>query len=237
MIAATLALTLAATEPAPPAAFAEIDRTFACPEALANEQAKMNALKDFMTAAAKAAPDESIPRLMQYRRRLLEKHGCAGSGRSLEDSEARVRGGQVLDQAWIPIAKTASFQLFVSATYVKPYEDPRDPAAYAVETYVRLQLSAPSETSATHTRYDQVVSHNVYYCGKASYALIENDFFLGGQAALKDPSPSRTVGGQAVYEVKALSADSPNGVAARSVCAANPGATAALGSLWRTGRG
>jgi hypothetical protein len=225
MMAAALALVLAAVEPAPPAAFAEIDRSFACPEALAGDQARMDALKDFMTAAAKAAPAESIPRLMQYRRRLLEKHSCAQTLRSLEQSEARVRAGQVLDQAWVPIGSTPTVQLFVSATYVKPYEDPRDPTAYAVETYVRLTLSAPAETNVTHTRYDQVVSHNVYYCGKASYALIGNDYFLAGQSVLKDPSPSQTVGAQTVYEIKPIPSGSPNAAAARSVCAANPGGT------------
>lgn len=230
MAIAAMALMLAATEPEPPAAFAEIDRAFVCPEALANDQAKMSALKDFMTAAAKASPQASIPGLMQYRRRLLEKHGCAQTLHSLEESEARVRGGQVLEQAWVPIGSTPQVRLSVSGTYVKPYEDPRDPAAYAVETYVRLELSTPAETNVTHTRYDQVVSHNVYYCGKASYALIENDYFLAGQEVLKDPSPGQAEGGQTVYEVKPLTGGSPNAVAARSVCASNPGSTAALGA-------
>jgi hypothetical protein len=228
MVVTSLAVWLMTALPGPPASFADMDRAFVCPEALPDDAARTAALRDFIDAAAKAAPKESIPKVLQYRRSLLEKHGCLRTLQSLEDSEARVRNGAVLDQAWAPVVSGPVIALSVSSTYVKPYEDPRDPAEYAVETYVKLSLRTPSETNATHTRYDQVVSHNVYYCRTGRYALIENDYFFSGRLVLKDPSPPRAFGSQTVYDVTAIPAGSLNETAARSVCVSNPGSTASL---------
>lgn len=216
----------AASAPEPPASASEIGRSFVCPEALADDAARTAALKSFMDAASKAAPHESIARLLMLRRSLLEKHHCQATLRNIDAAEARVRDGEVDAQAWQPIGSAAGVSVSISSTYLKPYADPRDPAAYAVETFAKVELAEPAVTNATHTTYDAVVSHNIYYCRAGAFALIENDYFLKGRLVLKEPEPKQIMGAAAVYKVQPISPGSLNQPVARAVCASDPGSTA-----------
>ena len=77
-----------------------------------------------------------------------------------------------------------------------------------MNAYVKLTFATPQETNVTHTSYDTVISHNIYYCGTARFALVENDYFLSGKQALRDPSPAIRTGSTDVYEI-APSAPAP----------------------------
>ena len=222
-----LALALAAAPGAqPPASAAALDRGFVCPEALPDDAARTAALGAFMNAASKAAPHESIARLLMLRRSLLEKHHCEVTLRNIDAAEARVRDGEVDAQAWQPLGSASGVTLSISSSYMKPYADPRDPTAYAVETFAKVELAQPAVTNATHTTYDAVVSHNVYYCETGAFALIENDYFLKGRLVLREPEPKQTMGAATVYRVQPISPGSLNQPIARAVCASDPGSTA-----------
>jgi hypothetical protein len=225
--AAVLVLALiagAARAAAPRPDFAAIEKAFVCPETLADDQARKDAIAAFMDAVAKAAPGMSIADLLLYRRELLENHGCARTLASLAAGEAAVRAGAVLDQAWWPVGDAPSVSLFVASDYLKLFVDPRFPGEHAVETFVKLQFAAPRQTDVTQVTYDLVISHNVYYCSTHRYALIENDYFLKGQPVHKDPSPvAAQLGSIAVYALTPTPRGSLNEVASRWACGARSG--------------
>jgi hypothetical protein len=208
------------------ATLADIDRTFVCPETLPDQASRNAALGSFMRDLTQAAPTDTIPEAMEYRRALLAKHGCIGTLRNLADHDAAVRAGAVLDQAWVPLAQSPRAKLWLSTTYIKPFADPRAPTDRAVEAYVRIDFAELAVTDVTHTAYDQIVSHNVYYCGSARFALIENDYFLKGSEVLKDRSPVEAmVAAKPVYAVKPIAPGSINAPSARAACGAINGET------------
>ena len=208
-------------------AFAAIDKAFVCPESLPDEKSRMTALHDFMDAVTRAAPDKSLPDVLLYRRTLLQTHGCTQTLKSLDAAEAAVVHGAVQDQAWFPLdSGLPNLKLSVSTSYLKIYSDPRQPGR-AIETYARVDLAAPAQTDATHTMYDQVVSHVVYYCQARAYALIENDYFLAGKPTLKDPSPIVVAGPPPLYATAPIPPGSLNAIAAAATCGATRGRTPA----------
>ncbi len=223
---ALLAVLLDPTTPAP-GGLAAVDRGFVCPESLPDAQARITALHDFMDAVTRAAPDKSLPDVLLYRRALLQSHGCDQTLKALAAAEAAVTRGDVQDQAWFPLdSGLANIKLSVSTSYLKLYTDARLPGR-AVETYARIDLTAPATTNATHTTYDQVVSHVVYYCQAQAYALIENDYFLSGKAVLRDKSPAAVSGPPPLYATTPTPAGSLNAIAAAWACGATAGRTPA----------
>ena len=78
-------------------------------------------------------------------------------------------------------------------------------------------------------------SRSIYYCRSARYALVQNDYFLGGKRQLHDPSPiGHMPDGTTVYAMAPVPPDSPNAVMAAWACrgprggvAANPAPTPA----------
>jgi len=211
------------------AAFAEIDRTFTCPEALPDAATRQTALHGFMDSVATAAPTVTIPQMLAYRQNLLKKHACQETLRNIEAAEQAVARGDVRAQAWLPIAELSGVKILASANYLKPYLDPRHPQDSAVETFDRLVFESPRQTSATRVSYDEIVSRNVFYCRSEGFALIENDYFLSGRLVLKDASPSvETAGASKLYAIEPLHADTPNAAAARWACTASSGEVASL---------
>jgi hypothetical protein len=209
------------------ATLVDIDRAFVCPEALPDQASRNAAIGKFMQDMTEAAPKDSIPEALDYRRALLVKHGCTDTLRSLAAHDAAVQAGAVLDQAWVPLGQNARTSLWLSTTYIKPVIDPRFPTDRAVEAYVRIDFAGSAVTDVTHTAYDQLVSHNIYYCGSARFALVENDYFLKGSEVLKDRSPiETTVAGTPVYAVKSIMPGSLNAPAAKSACGSIKGDTA-----------
>ena len=207
----------AASEPPPLAA---IDSGFVCPEKLGSDSERKSVLAAFVKAYAQARPDATVAEMLAYRRALLTKHGCTGTLRRLDAADVAIAAGDVRSQPWFPILDTGGIKLAVSATHVTPTLDPRSPDEKAVDTYTRIQFAVPAVTNVTHTRYDEVVSHNVYYCESRRYALIENDYFLAGTLAFKDASSiaARSSGGAALYEIDAIPPGSLNERAASRAC-------------------
>jgi len=200
---------------------AEIDRQFVCPEALPNDQARSSALKTFMDSMGKAAPDEGIVDVLRYRKILLQKHNCTITLNSLQTSRDAILNGAVLQQAWLPILSNSNVSLSVSVSYIESYIDPRYPSSRAIDAYVKTTFAANLETNVTHHLYDELVSHNVYYCDTKRYALIENDYFLSGNEVFKDPSSAADViASTSVYETTPIPSGSLNEVAARWACSA-----------------
>jgi hypothetical protein len=220
--AAIAAAALATQAPAPAPSrpdFAAIDRAFVCPETLASDKARQDAIGAFMDAVAKAAPDMSIADMLLYRRELLENHGCVQTLQNLARSEANVRAGAVTDQAWWPVGDSPTVGLFVASDYLKTFVDPRFPEEHAVETYVRLQLATPRPAGAANPAYDQLISHAIYYCGTRRYALIENDYFLKGNRVRREPSHiAAQLGSISLYALTPTPKGSLNEVAAGFVC-------------------
>jgi hypothetical protein len=225
-VALALAASANAGDASAAGALAGVDRDFVCPEQMPSDAARMAALKAFMENVAKATPDASVLHILEFRRALLEKHHCERTLQNMQQADARVLGGAVLDQPWLPINGPPRAELYVSAGFLRLYIDPRRPTEHAVETFVRTKFPAPAETNVTHVRYDEVVSHNVYYCQSHAYALVQNDYFLGGREVLKDPSPPQVIAGKTVYEIDPVPPGSFNELASRAVCASEPGSAA-----------
>jgi hypothetical protein len=200
-----------------------IDRQFVCPEALPDDQARSDALKSFMDNMSKAAPDEGIVDVLNYRKVLLQKHGCAKTLGNLQASQDAVLKGAVLEQTWFPVLNNPNFSLSVSASYLKPYLDPRYPNARAVDAYAKVTFAANQQTNVTHHTYDAVVSRSVYYCDNKQYALVENDYFLSGAEVFKDPSAASVVASTNVYDLVPTPPASLNEIAARWACQALKG--------------
>ncbi len=203
-------------------AWAAVDQAFVCPETLADDAARAQAVKRFMNQASAADPSRSVFSLMIYRRFLLEKHECRQTLANLHAYQAAIEAGAVSDQDWLPIGGRPGVLISISVVGTRPYADPRRPDDRAVETYVQVRLAQPAETDLTHTRYDELVSHEVFYCGSNQHALIENDYFLAGASALKDPSPSARYGAVRVYAPEPTESGTTNALIARTACSALP---------------
>ena len=207
-----------------PNGFAEIDRTFVCPEALPDDAARQRALREFFTATAKANPSETVEQATAYRLRLLQKHACKATLDHMNAADNAVRGGAVLDQAWLEVGRNDIGHISVATTNARLYLDPRAPNGHAVEVYAKLEFAAPRIAKAGHVHYDTVVSHAVYYCRAHAYALIENDYFLDRQPVLKDAqSPEAKVGGIDVYQRTSTPQGSFNAMAEAWACEAVQG--------------
>lgn len=203
-----------------------IDRRFVCPEALATDQARSEALKEFFGQMGAAAPQDSIIDVLKYRRFLLEKHGCRDTLARMDAAERAIRNGEVWDQAWFPVWNGHP-GLFVSTNYLKDYSDPRFPGTRAIETFVKITFATPRETNVTHHAYDSIISHNIFYCQVPQYALIENDYFLADKEVFKDRSPvAMQSGGAELYQTSPLLPGSLNALAANWACQAEHGGSA-----------
>jgi hypothetical protein len=222
-----------AAEPAPAdrsdvaAAFADIDRQFICPESLSDAAARQAALSSFTKSVAAVAPSITAPQLLAFRRKVLTRHGCTQTLQSLEAADRAVEAGHVEVQAWLSIGHLPGLEVFVSTSYLKPFLDPRRSTEPAVDTYDKLVFEGPRQTNVTHVTYDEVISHNVFYCRIGSFALLENDYFLAGTSVLKDASPvEKTFGATKVYAIEQIHAETPNAAAARWTCSAADGLVA-----------
>lgn len=188
---------------------------FTCPEALPDAAARARELSGFFGAAA---PGASIFDILTARKALLAQHDCTKTLANMQAHEDSVLRGDVRDQAWFPLNGPTGVKLAISSTYLKAFLDPRAPGERAVETYARVLFPAPQTTNVTRVRYDELISHAVYYCGTRRYALAENDYFLGGASVLKDPSPTATVGGVTVWPATATPLGSLNADVAAAAC-------------------
>lgn len=169
-------------------AFAAIDKAFVCPESLPDEEKRMAALHDLMDAVSRAAPDKSVPDILVYRRALLQSHDCAQTLKSLDAAGAAVARGDVQDQAWFPLdTGRPDTRLAISTSYLKLYPG-TDLKGRAVETYTRIDLTAPAQVNGA--AYDQKVSHVVYYCRANTSAVLESDYFLTGKPVRRDKHPT-----------------------------------------------
>ena len=217
-----LALMLALQSPQD-AALAPIDKAFVCPESLPDAEKRMTALHDFMDAVARAAPDKSVPDALVYRRRLLQSHGCEQTLKNLDAAGAAVARGDVQDQAWFPLdSGLPDTKLAISTSYLTLYTDARLKGR-AVETYIRVDLTRPGQADATHTVYDQRVSHVVYYCQTNAYALIETDDFLAGKPVRQAKSPAAAAGPPPLYATTPIPPGSLDAIAAHWACGATHG--------------
>lgn len=188
VLAGLIFLTPAAVAAEPDSPTSTIDRQFVCPETLPDDQARLGALRTFMDSMSKATPDESIVDVLNYRKALLQKHGCTKTLGSLQASQDAILNGAVLQQAWIPVLNNPNISLSISTSYIEPYVDPRYPTSRAIETYVKVTFATSQQTNITHHTYDAVVSRNVYYCDNKQYALIENDYFYPARRYSKTPA-------------------------------------------------
>ena len=55
---------------------AQIDRTFVCPEYLATDEARNDALKLFLKQVTTAKPSVTVEEAIQFRVAMLQKHEC-----------------------------------------------------------------------------------------------------------------------------------------------------------------
>lgn len=199
----------------------DLDSRFVCPEALPNDQARSDALRAFFTAVQSEVPHATILDALHFRYETLQKHGCQQTLRHMEVAAppSRDEPGEL---TWLKVEFDGSpgETFAISDIGLVPVVDPRSPAEHAVNAYVRLTFSRPQETNVTHVSYDTVISHNIYYCGTARYALVENDYFLSGKQVLRDPSPAIRTGSRDVYEITPVTPGSPNAAALQPACRA-----------------
>lgn len=188
---------------------------FTCPEDLPDAGARA---ADLSRVFRDAPPNASIFDILSSRKLQLQQHACARTLANMAAHEAAVVAGDVRDQAWFPLRGPAVARLAISSTYLKAFLDPRFPGERSVETYAQAVFPQLQTTSATHVRYDEIVSHAVYYCGASRYALIENDYFLRGAAVLKDPSAHAVLSGVTVWPVTPIPPGSPNAELAAAAC-------------------
>jgi hypothetical protein len=201
---------------------ADADSQFACPEALPSDQARTDELRAFLKMIIREAAGATLIDGMHFRREMLEKHGCLQTLQHLQAAAAAVRNGDYPSPTWYPVQLDGSSEITLATSGVdaKPVVDPRFPAEQAVDTDVKLTFTKLQQTNVTHVSYDSVISHNIYYCGTARFALVENDYFLSNKLALKDPSPVIKVGSSEVYEIEALIPGSMNAAALQPACRA-----------------
>ena len=71
--------------PPPPLTDAAADAAFQCPEALADDDQRRQALVDYFHWAQARHPDWSVADAVEFRKRLLVRHQCAASLRDMAD--------------------------------------------------------------------------------------------------------------------------------------------------------
>ncbi len=199
----------------------DLDSQFVCPEALPNDRARGDALRAFFNAIRSEAPHATIMDAVHFRYETLQKHGCRQTLQHMEAATVPT-SDQPGELTWLPVQFDGppGETLAISDIGLVPVVDPRLPAEHAVNAYVKMTFSRPQDANVTHVSYDTVISHNVYYCGTARYALVENDYFLSGKQTLRDPSPATRVGSTEVYDISPVRPGSPNAAVVQSACRA-----------------
>ena len=71
--------------PPPPPTDAALDTSFRCPESLADDEARRQALVDYFHWAEARHPNWSVADAVEFRKTLLVRHQCAVSLRDLAD--------------------------------------------------------------------------------------------------------------------------------------------------------
>jgi hypothetical protein len=68
---------------------AQIDRTFVCPESLANDEARESAINLFINQVGAVEPSITINEIVAYRMSLLKKHGCGQTLANIASSNSQ----------------------------------------------------------------------------------------------------------------------------------------------------
>jgi hypothetical protein len=186
-----------------------MDKGFLCPETMRSDAERMASLRAFFSAYAAANPEATPTDMLAYRHVLLMKHHCAKTLDQIAAAEQAVREGDVERQAWLPIGNHDGIALAMSTDHVAVTLDARFSNEKSVDAYARLEFSGPATTSATHVRYNVIVSHSLYLCQSHRYILEDNTYFLDGKRMLKDEGQiiGRLDDGKPIYAVR----DVPNG--------------------------
>lgn len=75
--------------PPAPRSDAEIDAAFQCPEALADDKARRQALVDYFHWTQGLHPNWSVAQVVEFKKTLLIRHRCADSLRDMADYAKR----------------------------------------------------------------------------------------------------------------------------------------------------
>jgi len=186
-----------------------MDREFVCPETMQSDADRMASLHAFFTAYASEHPGNTPTQMLEYRRILLIKHHCAQTLKRIRAADKAVEDGEVEVQAWLPIGKQDGASLSMSTNHNLVTLDARFANEKSVAAYARLKFDRPGMTTATHMRYDMVISHSIYLCQSHRYILEDNTYFLNGRRVIKDEGEivGQSKDGKPVYAVN----DVPDG--------------------------
>ncbi len=128
--------------------------------------------------------------------------------------------------SWLELGINKQIHIDIAAPGARPYVDPRLPNTKAAEGYFRAVFAQPRQT-ASGAAYDRVLTHDIFYCGAARYALVELDYYMGDKLVQRVERPSTLYNGEKTYSAADVSSGSVNEIAYREACAVEPPAQSA----------
>jgi hypothetical protein len=183
---------------APPSSYAAYSKTFRCPETLPSDEARTNALRNFLAWAAQNDPDVTVEKVAQLRTRLLAEHHCnetmanirsaapregnASRNLCVGDDAARYFSNQLAsnctsvpsEQGWVNLHTDRNM-----IVDVLPSRIVRD--REGTKLWAQFFLAEPASSKDGQWSYDHVKSITRFRCKSKQQVLIQGTYSLDGQ--------------------------------------------------------
>jgi len=182
-----------------PQSYADFSKTFQCPENLATEQDKKNALQAFLTWAQKKYPDLTVDKVVKLRTKLLKEHHCNKTLANIQDfskedqsqnsnmryqclknngrlyfstAEKKKCQSIPLEAGWKNFLTEEGFMVDINPSKIVREKD-------GAKIWARFYLAQPS--SGGSFKYNYVQSITKFFCQTKQQLLIQGTYRLNGE--------------------------------------------------------
>lgn len=195
---ASLLLASSVANAAPPSSYAAYSKTFRCPEKLSSDEARTNAIRNFLAWAAQNDPNTTVEKVVQLRSRLLAEHQCDESLANIRSAASRkVKSSRNLcvaddavryfsnkstekctsmpmEQGWINLHSDKNILVDVLPSKIVRSKD-------ATKLWAQFFLAEPTSNNDGQWRYDHVKSITQFRCESKQQVLIQGTYSLNGR--------------------------------------------------------
>lgn len=205
-----LLLSCATAYAQPPLSDAAFSKMFRCPESLSSDDARKNAINDFLTWAGQRYPNLTIEKVVKLRTRLLDEHHCEKTIANIESSSAQANGpprnlcigddkrryfsdqtgsnctSVPLNRGWVNFHSEPKVIVDIMPSKIVRERD-------GTKIWAQFFLAEPVDSNDGRWRYDYVKSVTKYYCGTKQQLLIQGIYSLNGKPTYERTSTESIV--------------------------------------------